>query len=80
MSAEASLSVALQAFGAVGSLEAAYWRETGKQMLLSEQELIDCAWDPKDDNKGCMGGFQTLAYKWLLPRGLIFHPNPTPLC
>lgn len=59
------------AFGAVGSLEAAYWRETGKQMLLSEQELIDCAWDPKDDNKGCMGGFQTLAYKWLLPRGEV---------
>jgi hypothetical protein len=58
-----------QAFGAVGSLEAAYWRETGKQMLLSEQELVDCAWDVKDDNKGCMGGFQTLAYQWLLPRG-----------
>lgn len=40
-----------QAFGAVGSLEAAYFRKTGTQKLLSEQMLMDCAWDPKDDNK-----------------------------
>lgn len=61
----------MQAFGAVGSLEAAYFRETGKQLLLSEQMLLDCAWNDGDDNKACMGGFQNLAYEWLLPRGAM---------
>ena len=60
-----------QAFGAVGSLEAAYFRETGQQQLLSEQHLMDCAWDAKDENKGCMGGFQSLAFQWLFPHGGI---------
>lgn len=65
------LALLLQAFGAVGSLEAAYFRKTGRQKLLSEQQLMDCAWDDKDENKGCMGGFQALAYQWLFPDGKI---------
>lgn len=36
---------AVQAFGAVGALETAYYRVTGKQRLFSEQNLIDCSWD-----------------------------------
>ena len=33
--------------------------------------LMDCAWDAKDENKGCMGGFQSLAFQWLFPYGKI---------
>ncbi len=71
-----------QAFGSVASIEAAYFRETGKQLLLSEQHLIDCAWDY--GNTGCLGGFQPLAFNymsdvleiateevWLWPVGLM---------
>lgn len=61
----------MQAFGTIGSLEAAYYRKTGTQKLLSEQMLMDCAWDAKDENKGCMGGFQPIAFQWLFPDGKI---------
>jgi cathepsin L len=53
----------LQAFGSVASIEAAYFAKTGKQLLLSEQNLIDCAWDY--GNTGCLGGFQPLAYNYM---------------
>jgi Papain family cysteine protease len=36
---------AVQAFGAIGAIETAYYRITGKQRLFSEQNLIDCSWD-----------------------------------
>ena len=52
-----------QAFGSVASIEAAYFATTGKQLLLSEQNLIDCAWDY--GNTGCLGGFQELAYEYM---------------
>ncbi|CAL8460756.1 g287 [Coccomyxa elongata] len=51
------------AFGSVASMETAYYRETGKQLLLSEQHFIDCAWDA--GNTGCLGGFQPLAFNWM---------------
>jgi Papain family cysteine protease len=38
----------LQAFGAIGAIETAYYRITGKQKLFSEQNLIDCSWDIYD--------------------------------
>ena len=41
----------LQAFGSTASLETAYYRHTGKQLLLSEQQLMDCAWN--SDDKHC---------------------------
>lgn len=61
------------AFGTVGSLEAAVFRETGRQVLLSEQQLVDCAWsDPsytgKYPNAGCYGGYQTTAFDWYFKR------------
>ncbi|KAK9812379.1 hypothetical protein WJX73_006336 [Symbiochloris irregularis] len=52
------------AFGAVASLEAAYFRQTGKQLLLSEQNMMDCSWST--GNTACMGGFQDLAFQWVL--------------
>ena len=42
-----------QAFGSTASLETAYYRGTGKQLLLSEQQLMDCAWNSDDKHCGC---------------------------
>lgn len=61
------------AFGTVGALEAAVFRETGRQLLMSEQQLVDCAWsDPsykgKYPNAGCYGGYQTTAFDWYFSR------------
>ena len=44
-------------------METAYFTKTGKALLLSEQNLIDCAWDY--GNTGCLGGFQALAYNYM---------------
>ena len=60
-------------FGTVGSLEAAVFRETGRQILLSEQQLVDCAWsdqayEGKFPNAGCYGGYQTTAFDWYFSR------------
>ena len=70
-----------QAFGSVASMEAAYFAATGAQLLLSEQNLIDCAWDY--GNTGCLGGFQELAYKYMADVLQIateevgcMHPSP----
>ena len=49
----------MQAFGTIGPLETAYFRETGKQLLLSEQNLMDCGWYV--NNKACFGGYQVSA-------------------
>jgi hypothetical protein len=62
------------AFGTIGALETAVWRASGKAVLLSEQQLVDCAWSPKSydgkyPNTGCFGGFQTTAYDWLFAKG-----------
>ena len=50
------LPMLLQAFGTIGPVETAYFRETGKQVLLSEQDLMDCGWYL--NNKACFGGYQ----------------------
>ena len=42
-----------QSFSATGSLEAAWYRETGNATLLSEQHMVDCAWEV--NNHGCYG-------------------------
>lgn len=57
------------AFGTVGPVETAYYRATGKQLLLSEQDLMDCGWYL--NNKACFGGYQDLGLQWLMTRGKI---------
>lgn len=64
-------AVWLQAFGTIGPVETAYFRETGKQLLLSEQDLMDCGW--YQNNKACFGGYQVR----LPPSSL--HTPPPPL-
>lgn len=36
---------------------------------MSEQYLMDCGWDT--GNTACMGGFQDLAFQWVLAHGGI---------
>lgn len=51
--ASPSLLPVPQSFSTVGALEAAWFRETGKQQLFSEQHMVDCSWE--GGNKGCYG-------------------------
>lgn len=43
----------MQSFSSVGAIEAAWYRVTGKQLLFSEQHMIDCGWEV--GNSGCYG-------------------------
>jgi hypothetical protein len=57
------------AFSSSAALEAAVYRTTGTQTLVSEQEMMDCGWEPPGSNTGCMGGDQHSAILWALQRG-----------
>eukprot|EP00891_Asterochloris_glomerata_P000653 jgi/Astpho2/653/Aster-x0947 len=57
------------AFGAVGTFETALFRVSGKQRLLSEQNMMDCGWDT--GNTACMGGYQNLGFDWAFKHGVL---------
>ena len=69
------VAVWLQAFGTIGPVETAYFRETGKQLLLSEQDLMDCGW--YQNNKACFGGYQVRPPPSTLPPPPPLHPPLT---
>ncbi|XP_053156905.1 procathepsin L-like [Hemicordylus capensis] len=50
------------AFSATGALEAFHFKNTGKLVSLSEQNLIDCARKP---GEGCEEGYYTTAFKYV---------------
>ncbi|XP_053159328.1 procathepsin L-like isoform X2 [Hemicordylus capensis] len=50
------------AFSATGALEALHFKNTGKLVSLSEQNLLDCARKHED---GCEGGFYSSAFKYV---------------
>ncbi|KAL3274653.1 hypothetical protein HHI36_016033 [Cryptolaemus montrouzieri] len=56
------------AFGAVGSLEAQLYLRKGKDIALSEQNLIDCSWE--EGNEGCTSGTRAKAYEYIYKHGL----------
>lgn len=62
------------AFSVVGALEAAHYRATGKQLLLSEQHILDCDWGGKSGGTACGGGDQIRGFDWVLGRGGV-APN-----
>jgi cathepsin L len=57
------------AFSAVAPLESALYRTSGRRQLLSEQQLVDCAWGAPASASGCFGGEQPGALEWALARG-----------
>lgn len=50
-------------FSTTGSMESAYKIKYGKDVLLSEQQLVDCSVDW--GNNGCSGGLVEYAYHYL---------------
>lgn len=55
-------------FSIVGNLEGAGFKETGKLVRLSEQQLLDCSSKDTGDgpNSGCNGGFTDKTMQWMI--------------
>jgi cathepsin H len=56
-------------FSSTGALEAHYKKATGQDVSLSEQQLVDCAFNY--DNHGCSGGLPSHAFQYVLETGGI---------
>ena len=54
-------------FSATGAIESAYLVFNNFKVLLSEQQLVDCA---KSAGDGCEGGDQKLAMDWTIDNPL----------
>ncbi|XP_044464099.1 thiol protease aleurain-like [Mangifera indica] len=54
-------------FSTTGALEAAYHQAHGKQISLSEQQLVDCA--QAFNNFGCSGGLPSQAFEYIKYNG-----------
>ena len=49
------------AFTAIAQLEAVHFLEYGRELILSEQQIIDCSYE--DGNRYCSGGHFAKAFR-----------------
>lgn len=61
------LTVVTATCSTTGALEAAYAQEYGKNISLSEQQLVDCA--GAFNNSGCNGGLPSQAFEYIKYNG-----------
>jgi C1A family cysteine protease len=57
------------AFGSIGSLEGAYQIATGTLISMSEQQIVDCAWNDALQVQGCNGGYASVVMQWMINNG-----------
>lgn len=55
-------------FGVIGAIEGVNKAQSGKEVILSEQQLVDC--DKDGINDGCNGGLTDYAFKYLTGKDL----------
>ncbi|XP_037034328.1 procathepsin L-like [Bradysia coprophila] len=56
------------AFASAAAIESHYFIKTGKNISLSEQQLVDCA---ADDGRGCDGAFTYVVYEFARKKGIV---------
>jgi len=64
------------AFSAVGSMEGAQSKATGKLISLSESQIVDC--DVNGTDEGCDGGWMDGAFKYVIQNGGIDSEDKYP--
>ena len=57
-------------FSTTGTVEGAYFIHSGKLVSLSEQQLVDCAREPKYQAEGCGGGWPWSVMDYVSDHGL----------
>ena len=62
-------------FSTTGAMESHYKIHTGGEVLLSEQELVDCPDTEKYDTHGCSGGLPSIAFDFIHEFGLEDENN-----